>query len=220
MKKTAMVIGGSGLVGSHLVEQLLVKDEYETIKVFGRRSVFSSTPKVKEIIVDFDHPESFSDKLQGDVLFSSMGTTIRTAGSKDAQYKVDFTYQYEVARAAAKNGVTHYVLVSSAGANPESRFFYMKMKGELEEEVKKLGFKHITIIRPATLKGDRNETRAGEKAAIVVTGFLAGLIPGIKKYRPIHASTVAEAMINAVTKKDASRFCIYSYEEVFTLAGH
>lgn len=220
MNKTAIVIGATGLVGSHLVRLLLENNDYDIIKVFGRRRLEMENPKLKEFVVDFDDPSSFEKDITGDVLYSSLGTTIRQAGSKDAQYKVDYTYQLEVAKAAADNGVKSYVLVSSAGANPNARFFYMRMKGELDETVKSLSFRDIAIIRPSTLLGERDERRAGEKVAIKVTHFFTRLIPGLKKYRPIHAHIVANAMVNAAGRKKLPHYQVFAYQDVFDLAMH
>ena len=138
--KTAVVIGATGLVGSELVALLLADSRFETVKVFVRRSTGRQHPKLEEHLVNFDAVETWKEQLTGDVLFSAMGTTLKQAGSKDAQYKIDYTYQYNVAKAAAENGVPQYVLISSAGASPKSRIFYSRMKGELEESVKKLTF--------------------------------------------------------------------------------
>lgn len=218
MDKTAIVIGATGMVGLQLIQLLSINDEYKLIKIFSRRSTELNNPKIKEYIVDFDNLKSFEDKINGDVLFSSMGTTIQTAGSKEAQYKVDYTYQYEVAKAAAENGVKSYVLVSSAGANARAKFFYMRMKGELDESVKMLPFKNIAIIRPASLVGERPEKRAGEKVAINVTNAMAKLIPGLKKYRPIHSRNVAEAMINGAEMRNSTTYNIFAYDEVLKLA--
>ena len=218
MNKTAIVLGATGLVGSHLVEALIDDDTFNLIRIFSRRSLENNSPKIKEYLVDFDHPDTFKKDITGDVLFSTMGTTIRTAGSKEAQYKVDYTYQYEIARAAAENGVKTYVLVSSAGANSRSRFFYMRIKGELDNAVKSLSFSNISIIRPATLMGKRNENRAGEKLVIQLTDIFATLVPGLRKYRPIPAKTVADAMIKAASQKKPAPFVIYSFAEVYSLA--
>jgi uncharacterized protein YbjT (DUF2867 family) len=140
IKKTAIVIGATGLVGSHLMRYLLEDDRYGLVKVFARRAVHLENAKLEKYIVDFERIESWRDEVTGDELFSALGTTRKQAGSKDAQYVVDFTYQYEVAKAAAENGVGTYVLVSSAGSDAGSRFFYTRMKGELEDAVRSLPF--------------------------------------------------------------------------------
>src|SRR5689334_5676279 len=98
--RTAMVIGATGLVGSHLVQLLLHDDRFAVVKIFARRSTGIQHPKLQERIIDFDHPERWKHLITGDVLFSALGTTLKTAGSKEAQYKIDHTYQFNVAKAA------------------------------------------------------------------------------------------------------------------------
>ena len=161
MKKTAIVIGATGLVGSHIADLLLDDERYSTVKVFHRRSTGIRHRKLEEYIIDFDKIETWCNQLTGDELYSAMGTTIRKAGSKEAQYKIDVTYPLKVAEAAASNGVKKYSLVSSAGADKDSKLFYPRIKGELDEAVKKLSFDRITIMRPSILEGDRQESRPG-----------------------------------------------------------
>jgi uncharacterized protein YbjT (DUF2867 family) len=196
MERIALVIGATGLVGSQLVNQLITDPDYSEINIFGRRSIGIIHPKIKEHIVDFNAPESWKMELTGDVLFSSLGTTIKKAGSKDNQYRVDFTYQYEVAKAASENKVAKYVLVSSLGANAGSSIFYPRIKGELDEAVQLLDFKSIFILRPSALVGDRQEERAGENVMIKVTSFACKILPFLRKYKPIPAEIVAAAMVN------------------------
>jgi uncharacterized protein YbjT (DUF2867 family) len=212
--KKAIVIGGTGMVGLQLVKQLIEDKKYDEIISLVRRSSGINNPKLQEKIINFDQPESWSNLVTGDVLFSSLGTTIAQAKTKDAQFKVDYTYQFIVAETAAKNGVETYVLISSAGANSKSSVFYSNMKGKLEDAVQALSFKQITIIRPGQLAGNRVEKRKSEKIALSIMYFInkLGLL---KRYKPIQAYQVAQAMINAAENKNSG---IYSLDKVFELA--
>ncbi|MFT3753756.1 MAG: NAD(P)H-binding protein [Paludibacter sp.] len=153
--KKAIVIGGTGLVGTQLIKQLTEDSNYSEIISLVRRPSGVFHPKLNEQVIDFDQPDSWKALVTGDVLFSTLGTTIAQAKTKAAQYKVDFTYQYNVAQIAAANGVSSYVLISSAGADSKSKVFYTNMKGELEDGVKLLPFKVTSIIRPGQLAGER-----------------------------------------------------------------
>ncbi|MGV3658203.1 MAG: hypothetical protein ACO1NX_09620, partial [Chitinophagaceae bacterium] len=181
-----------------------------------RRPTGLSQSKLVEHIINFDRPETWQQLVNGDVLFSALGTTISKAKTQANQYKIDYTYQYNFARAAADNGVPVYVLISSAGADASSRIFYSRMKGELEIAVKKLSIPHIHIIQPGLLTGDRNEFRLGERLAAPLLSFLQ-FIPPLKKYRPIHAQSVAQAMINASFDTTA-KVKTHTLQQVFELA--
>jgi uncharacterized protein YbjT (DUF2867 family) len=215
LNKTALVIGATGLVGSHVLKQLLDDDRYQTVKVFHRRSTGISHDKLEEHIIDFDDIESWKGQLTGDELYSALGTTIKKAGSQEAQYTIDYTYQYETAKAASENGVEKFSLISSAGANAESRAFYPKLKGQLDDAVKKLSFEVITILRPSFLDGDRAEDRLGESIGIVVARLVTK-IPGLKKYRPIPAEKVAQGMISSMHKCPKG-YHIFELDEIFYL---
>ncbi|OON69421.1 NAD-dependent epimerase/dehydratase family protein [Hymenobacter sp. CRA2] len=216
--KTALVIGATGLVGDYLLRQLLTDPRFERIKVFTRRPTGYHNPdKLEEHIVDFDKPSEWQDLLQGDVLFSTLGTTLKQAGSQEAQYRVDYTYQLQTAEAAARNGSDTYVLVSSVSADPESRIFYSRMKGELERDVKSLAFARIRILQPGVLAGPRQQARPLEKLGIGAAALL-GAIPALHKYRPVHGRTVAKAMINASFDEEAG-LQVDTLEDVFRRAG-
>lgn len=194
--KTALLLGATGLVGDYLLRQLLLDDRFGTIRIFTRRPTGYQNAKLEEHIVDFRQPQQWSPLLTGDVLFSTLGTTLKQAGSQQAQYEIDYTYQFQAAQAAAENGVEAYVLVSSAGADAESLLFYSRMKGELERDIKKLPFRRIRILQPGMLAGPRQEPRTGEKIGLVLGSVLSQL-PLLRQYRPIHARTVAQALLNA-----------------------
>lgn len=199
MGLVANVIGASGLVGHELLVQLLDHPEFEKVRIFVRRATGIDHPKLEEQIIDFDHTESWKPLVKGDVLFSTLGTTIKTAKTKENQYRVDFTYQHEFAKAAAENGVPAYLLVSSLGANPKSSVFYSRMKGELEDAVAKLPFKKLFIIRPSILDGDRQEKRAGEKVGLILSRFVTKFI--LKVYKPTPVDLLATKMIRLSLEK-------------------
>lgn len=190
------MIGGTGLVGRQLLDLLLADERFDEVAVFTRRSTGRAGGKLVEHMVDFGDPSTWRELVQGDVLFSTLGTTLKQAGSKLAQYEVDYSYQLNFATAAAGNGVGSYVLVSTAGADDSSIFFYPRIKGELEEKVLRLPFEGISILRPTQLYGDRERVRRNEERALSFMKFVNGL--GVMKgRRPIHARTVAAAMIEA-----------------------
>jgi len=199
MGKVANIIGSTGLVGHQLLIQLLDHPEFEKVRIFVRRASGISHPKLEEQIIDFDFPESWKHLVKGDVLFSTLGTTIKTAKTKENQYRVDFTYQYEFAKVASENGVSAYLLVSSLGANPKSSVFYSRMKGELEDAVAKLPFRKLVIIRPSILDGDRQEKRAGEKVGLILSRFVTRFI--LKVYKPTPVNLLASKMISLSLQK-------------------
>lgn len=196
MPKTALLLGASGLVGSHLLQQLLGDARYETVVALVRRPLDLHHPKLRQEIIDFDHPDP--EKIKGDDLYCALGTTLRKAGSKEAQYRIDCIYPYEIGRIGRQNGVQQYLLVSSVGADAKSSNFYLRTKGELEEKLMALDFKTFVAARPSFLLGERNEFRLGEKIGIVLAQTFAFLIP--KKYRGIQASQVATALIELANR--------------------
>lgn len=216
--KTAIVVGSTGLIGRLLVKKLLNDPRYSKVKVFARRTTGLTSPKLHEYIVDFNLIEMWGDKITGDELFSALGTTIKQAGSKEKQYLVDYTYQYEVARAAAENHVQKYFLVSSIGANRFSPNFYLRIKGALDYDVSEMPFSRIVIFQPAGLIGERENPRPGEKIGIAIANFIGGLIPAFKKYKPIKAERVADAMINAANDSTHQKLIVYKSDQINLIA--
>jgi uncharacterized protein YbjT (DUF2867 family) len=197
--KKAIVLGASGLVGTELVHQLLNSVEFGEVKIFVRRTLEISHPKLEEHIIDFDNLSSWKQKLVGYALFSCMGTTIKTAGSKEKQYMVDFTYPYNCIEAAIENGTKQIILVSSIGAKETSSNFYLRIKGELEEAVKKLNPSNFIVFRPSILDGNRVENRPAEYLAIKIMRIL-GKLPFMKKYDPTLVRDLAGCMIRLAMK--------------------
>jgi uncharacterized protein YbjT (DUF2867 family) len=191
--KTAIIIGATGLVGSTLVEQILENPAYSKVVLLLRKPLNISHPKLVQEVIDFDKPDS--SKIMGDDLFCAMGTTLAKAGSKEAQYRIDCTYPYEIAKIAKANGVKQYILVSSVGANFDSSNFYLRTKGDLEKKIESLGFQNFVSLRPSMLLGDREESRLGEKIGKVLSNILSPLLFGsLRKYHGIEAADVAKAM--------------------------
>ncbi|MHA7110546.1 oxidoreductase [Sunxiuqinia elliptica] len=217
-KFTALLLGATGLVGGELLQQLLKDDRFDRIRVFTRRPLELSHPKLEQHQINFNAPGEWQALVQGDVLFSTLGTTMKKAGSKKNQFLVDYTYQYQFAKAASTNGVSAYVLVSSAGANPKSQIFYSRMKGELDRDVKALSFNQTIILRPSFLDGNRQEKRPFEQLGLKINRWLTRYV--FKKYRPTPAKVVAQAMINvAVNPKKYSDYRIFELNELFKLAN-
>jgi uncharacterized protein YbjT (DUF2867 family) len=218
MSKTANVIGATGLIGRHITRRLLEDERYDVVRVFVRRGLGLSDPKLDERIVDFNHLADWSSSLEGDELYSAMGTTRRQAGSKERQHQIDYTYQWEAAEAAAKNGVARYSLVSSAGADAGSKAFYMRTKGELDQAVGELDFDQVTIFRPSLLVGERERPRPGERFAELALKAVCWL-PGLRKYRAIQGDVVAAAMIAAANEEREEKVRVVTLDEIFGLAG-
>lgn len=188
-----LVAGSTGLVGGECVRQLAIEPGIAAIRALVRRQPPAGTfPAGVEIVVaDFDRIEDRADRFAVDHLFCALGTTIRKAGSRPAFRRVDYDYPLGVARLALERGATHFLLVSSMGADPASRFFYSRTKGEVERAINGLGYRAVTIVRPSFLLGDRTESRPME----TLGRWLGRLAPA--SYRSVHASTVAAALIAA-----------------------
>ncbi|WP_332032944.1 NAD(P)H-binding protein, partial [Kaistella sp.] len=191
----ALIIGATGATGKDLVSQLLTDKGYDEVNVFVRRPLAVENPKLKTHIVNFDKPEEWKDLVKGDVAFSCLGTTLKAAGSKEAQRKVDYDYQYNFAKAAKENEVEDYILVSSYGAHPKSKLFYSRMKGELEQSIKDLHFNKLTIFQPGMLERKDSE-RTGEVLGGKIIKF-ANKFGVLTQQKPLPTEVLAKAMINS-----------------------
>lgn len=193
--KKALVIGATGAVGRDLVDILLKDERYSSVATFARRDLGIRHEKLTSYIVDFAYPEQWREFMQGDVLFSALGTSRKQAGSKEGQYRVDYGYQLTAARIAKEQGVRHLVLVSSVGADCHSKFFYLRLKGEIERDSEALGFDGLTIIQPPSLM---RKTAKGLGETVSVNALqIANAFGLLRGLAPIETRVVAECMVHA-----------------------
>jgi len=201
--KTALLFGASGLVGSHLLDQLISNNNYSKIKVFVRSVPEIIDPKIEIIETDFNNLENHKEDIKGDDSFYCIGTTKQNSSDKNEYKRVELEIPKQIAQIAKANSVNSFVFVSSGYADPKSSGDYLKFKGEVEEELKRLNFPKLGIMRPSFLLGDRKEKRVGEKIGIFVFKLLSPLFLGpLKKMRPIHSEIVAKAMIAIVQNEN------------------
>ena len=194
--KTAIVFGSTGLIGGHLINQLIQDNYYTKIKIFVRSQTSINNEKVEVINVDFNNLGNHKTEITGDDCFFCIGTTKQNSPDKNDYQKVELDIPKEIAQIAKANSVKSFIFISSIYANPNSSGNYVKFKGLVEEELKRLNFSKLGILRPSFLMGKRKENRVGEKIGILTFRVLSPLLFGpFKKMRPISSENVAKAMI-------------------------
>ncbi len=202
--RCALVIGGSGLIGKILIQNLLESNKYERVRVLVRSNIDIKHPKLEVVIFNFDNPNSAL--VVGDDVYCCLGTTMKKAGNKENFYKVDYQYPVQIATTALANGAKRFAIVTAMGANSKSLFYYNRVKGQVEETLKSLNFESLFIFRPSLLLGERYEARIGEKVGEKLARVFKPLIPS--KYKAIEASKVAYAML-AITTSNLKGTAIY-----------
>nr|WP_315200608.1 NAD(P)H-binding protein [uncultured Flavobacterium sp.] len=191
----ALVIGATGATGKFLTEELLKDKYYTAVAIFVRKPTGRQHPKLTEYVIDFSNVDYYREEIKGDILFSCLGTTLKAAGSKEEQWKIDFDIPAAFAAIAKQNGVNSFVLVSSTDANSKSSIFYSKMKGKLEEKIAELNFSQYIIFKPGPLLREGSD-RAGEKI-MVKTLRLLNSIGLLRKYKPLPTELLAEKLAKA-----------------------
>ena len=215
MKKLhALIIGATGATGREILKLLLEDDNFSQVTIFVRTRPSIKHEKLKTHVINFNQIERHKNLIKGDILFSALGTTKKDAGGKNEQYLVDYTYQYEFAKTASDNGVKNYSLVSSTGANANSSFFYPKIKGALEEALKKLSFKKIDIFQPPMLIRQSDLIRDGERSGINILNKL-NQIGILKSQRPLAVNKFAEKMVKMVKTKPNRKVSTFLPKELF-----
>ena len=194
--KTALVFGSSGLVGSHVLNQLIQHSNYSKIKLFVRSSIKVNDRKIELIQTDFNNLEQHREEMMGDECFFCIGTTKKNSPDKNEYQRIELDMPKQVAQIAKSNNIKSYFFVSSGYANSKSSGDYLKYKGLVEKEILSLGFSKVGIMRPSFILGDRKEFRLGEKIGIIIFKLLNPLFIGpLKKMKSIHSETIAKAMI-------------------------
>lgn len=204
MGSSASVVGATGLVGTELVLQLCADPAFDTVHLISRRRfgnpAVEGHAKVRQHIVDFDRLAQLQWP-HSDVLFCCLGTTLKAAGSRDVFRAVDYGYVVEMAKRARESGTNRMMVISALGADPKSRLFYNRIKGEMEAALTAIGFEALCIFRPSLLTGHRSGRRPAERTGLTAMKYLNILLPA--KYRPVPATAVARAMVDAA-KTDES----------------
>jgi uncharacterized protein YbjT (DUF2867 family) len=196
LSRTALVAGATGLIGNFVLQFLLADDAWSRVVTVGRRITPHKHEKLEQRVLDLGELETVSDLPHIDDVFCCLGTTIKQAGSQPAFRRVDHAFVMGLAHAGLRAGATQFLLVSAIGADPESRVFYSRVKGETEWAIRTLPYQGIQIFRPSLLLGERPEFRLAERIAMLGAPVLPALLFGrLRRYRPIQAATVARAMV-------------------------
>ena len=200
--RSVLLAGATGLVGRECLRLLLPDADFGRIIVATRRPLSPDvrSPKLETHVVDFDHLNEHDELFGVDAIICALGTTIRQAGSRTRFRTVDYEYPLSFARLGLAHGARHFLVVSSLGANARARVFYNRVKGEMEDAVRALGYPRVTIVRPSLLLGPRAQLRLGEEVAKRVARWLGPMVP--RSYKPIEARVVAATLVREA-KKDA-----------------
>lgn len=215
--RSAIVVGATGLVGSSLIKQLCENDEYVSVTAISRRPLQYSHPKLTVKVCPFDEIEEKDIEFAND-FFCCLGTTMKKAKTKEQFEMVDFHYPMNFASLAKKRGIEHFIVITAMGSKTNSLFYYNRVKGKLEEQIKNIGLNQISIVRPSLIVGHRDEFRFGEKIGEIVLKILNPILIGpLKKYRSIEASQIALAMIVIALYGKKSPFTIYKSNQLLDM---
>jgi len=218
--RTALIAGGTGLVGDLLLRQLLDSPEYGRVVALGRRPPALGHPKLAAVTVEFTALDTLTGELRCDDAFCCLGTTIKQAGSRENFRAVDHTAVLAFAWAAQRNGAQRFFLVSALGANAQSRVFYNRIKGKTEEALKVLGFQTLGLFQPSLLLGPRREKRRGERVAAAVLRRMEPVLIGpLRKFRAVEAAVVARAMLRCADDRNARGVQVFPSDKIQALGA-
>ncbi|QXP70055.1 NAD(P)H-binding protein [Polaribacter sp. R2A056_3_33] len=211
MKKTAIILGATGLTGNHILHKLIEDKTYETIKLFSRSKIDGLPKKVKQFIGDILDLAQFKANFTADEVYCCIGTTAKKTPDKTLYKKIDYGIPVTAAKLSKENNIATFLVVSAMGANAQSTVFYNKTKGEMEHDVLKQNIINTFILRPSLIGGERKESRILEKIGLVVIKLIQPLFIGkLKEYKIIDAENIAQAMINLANTKNNAGVIITS----------
>lgn len=211
MKKTAIILGATGLTGSILLKKLMNDQRYETIKLFSRKKIEGLPKKVTQYIGDILTLQNFKEEFKADEVFCCIGTTAKKTPNKETYKKIDFGIPVTAAKLSKENNINTFLVISALDANEKSAVFYNKTKGQMQQEVLKQNIPNTFILQPSIIEGNRNETRIGEKIGLIIFKLIQPLFIGpLKKYKVIKAEEIAQAMLNLANTKTINKNFITS----------
>lgn len=211
MKKTAIILGATGLTGGVLLQKLIVDERYESIKLFSRSKIQGLPSKVHQFIGDLLQLDQFKEDFTADEVYCCIGTTTKKTPNKELYKQIDFGIVVNAATLCKQNNIPTFLVVSAMGANSNSSLFYNRIKGEMEQAVMQQNIKHTYLLRPSFIGGKRKEQRVLEKIALFVFKVLQPLFIGkLKDYKIIDPKNIAQAMINLANNTKTTEVIITS----------
>jgi uncharacterized protein YbjT (DUF2867 family) len=214
--RKALIVGATGLIGGYCLQTLFDDPIYSEVTALTRKTLLVGHRKLKEAITPFDKSlERTVATVNAQDIYCCLGTTIKKAGSQDAFKKVDFSLVVRIAELMKKQGAEQFIVISAIGASKDSKVFYSRIKGEMEEALKGLSYQCLRIIRPSLLLGPRKEFRFGERISIMMSPFWKLFLFGsLKKYRPIQAEHVARFMVKVAHEQPVSGIHVYDSDMI------
>lgn len=205
---TVLLTGATGLVGRLCLNLLLEDPYFDQIKVITRRPLYQVHSKLKEFITDFDKLEDLAPEFEATTTICCLGSTIKDAGSREQFMKIDHDYPFQIARLSHRQGNKHFIVISAVGASKNSLFFYSRVKGLMEEDIKTVPFQTISIFQPSLIDGERKEVRVMEELTLKVSRPIGRILPAsLKKYSPLPAIDIAKAICHTAKSSTTGIHC-------------
>jgi len=214
--RTALIVGATGLIGGYCLQTLCAASNYSEVTTLARKPLITTHRKLKKVLTNFDNLERELSTIHVHDVYCCLGTTIKKAGSQEAFKKIDFSLVVTIARLMRKQGAAQFLVISALGADKDSKVFYNRTKGEMEEALKDLNYPCLRVLRPSLLLGPREEFRFGEKIGVFLAPLLRPLLLGsLKKYRPVQAESVAQFMVKVAHEQPVSGTHLYESNQIY-----